>query len=77
MDSNYEAQKQFTKQRLEARQRQADAERLLRGGRPARMSGLKQFFIRLFRRSGRPAKSKTGRMSASKGGDELVRRRFS
>jgi hypothetical protein len=50
MDSNYEAQKQFTRQRLSARRELADAERLLREGRPARTSGLKHFLATLFRR---------------------------
>ena len=53
MDSNYEAQKQFTNQRLSARREQAAAERVLKEGRPARTSGFKQFLCKLFRRSGR------------------------
>ena len=50
MDSNYEAQKQFSRQRLDARREQAAAERLLREGRPARMRGLKHLLVTLFRR---------------------------
>jgi hypothetical protein len=48
MDSNYEAQKQLTRQRLSARREQASAERLLREGRPARLGGVKQFLMHLF-----------------------------
>jgi hypothetical protein len=48
MDSNYEAQKNFTNQRLTARREQAAAERALREGRPARTNGLKQVFSYLF-----------------------------
>lgn len=59
MDSNYEAQRQFTRQRLTARREQAAAERILREGRPARMSGLKQFFAHLFRRSDRREEKKS------------------
>ncbi len=52
MDSNYEAQKQFTRQRLASRREQASAERLLREGRPARLGGLKQFLMHIFARTG-------------------------
>jgi len=52
MDSNYEAQKQFTRQRLAARREQAAAERMLREGRPARTGGFKQFLSYLLARTG-------------------------
>ena len=55
MDNNYEAQKQFTSQRLAARREQAAAERLLKEGRRERNGRLKQLLY-LFRRSRRPEK---------------------
>lgn len=65
MDSNYEAQKQLTNQRLAARREQAAAERMLREGRPARMGGFKQFLLALFRRSRRPEKHTGAQKSPS------------
>jgi hypothetical protein len=65
MDSNYEAQKQFTRQRLASRREQAAAERLLREGRPARMSVLKQFLVTLFRRPGSREERKRAQRSPS------------
>ena len=56
MDSNYEAQKQLTRQRLAARHEQAAAERALRQGRSEQNGRLKRFFLSLFRRSRRPEK---------------------
>ncbi len=53
MDSNYEAQSQFVRQRLATRREQAEAERLLREGRRGRLGGLKQFLMYLSRRSSR------------------------
>lgn len=52
MDSNYEAQRHLTTQKLDARREQAAAERLLRQGQQPRASGLSRFFSRLFRHSG-------------------------
>ncbi len=54
MDKNYEAQRQFTRQRLDSRREQAAAERLLREGQPPQTNGLGRFFSRLFRRSTHP-----------------------
>ena len=53
MDSNYEAQKQLTRQRLAARHEQAAAERALREGRSAQNGRLKQLLLYLFRQSER------------------------
>lgn len=58
MDSNYEAQNHFTRQRLDARREQAASERLLREGRPLRMGRLKQFLMSLFRRIGQRQEQK-------------------
>ena len=65
MDSNYEAQKQLTRQRLAARHEQAAAERALRQGRSEQNSRLKQFFLSLFRRSGSPEKHTGAQKSPS------------
>lgn len=59
MDSNYEAQSQFTRQRLAARREQAAAERTLREGRPARSGRLKQFLVSLLRQAGSREKQKS------------------
>ncbi|MFL7838892.1 MAG: hypothetical protein ACK2U5_19175 [Candidatus Promineifilaceae bacterium] len=58
MDSNYEAQKQFTRQRLAARREQAAAERILKEGRSPRTGGFKHFLVKLFRRSDRREEKK-------------------
>ena len=63
MDSNYEAQRQFTRQRLTARREQAAAERLLREGQAEQASGLKQFIATLFRRSDHQKERKRARQS--------------
>jgi hypothetical protein len=65
MDSNYEAQKQFTRQRLSARREHAAAERLLREGRPAGSGRLRNFLMRLFQRPGRREVQKREQQSSS------------
>ena len=52
MDSNYEAQRQFAKQRHDARLEQARVERLLREGHPGPRRSIGKFVLRLFRRTG-------------------------
>jgi hypothetical protein len=59
MDSNFEAQEQFTRQRLSARREQAQAERFLREVRPVRMGSLRRLLVQLFAQTrlfGRPAR---------------------
>ena len=65
MDSNYEAQKQITKQRIAARHEQARAERLLREGYPAPRRGIGQFLLQLFRRPGHRREKKAAEASQS------------
>jgi hypothetical protein len=52
LDGNYEAQREFARERLASRRAEAEAERGLRSDQPARLSGLKAFLGQLFRRTG-------------------------
>lgn len=65
MDSNYEAQSQLARQRIAARRKQAQAERLLRAGQPESRHGLQQLFLRLFQVFGRRRAQETAEPSRS------------
>jgi hypothetical protein len=58
MDSNYEAQRELTKQRLAARREDGRVGRLLREGQPKPGRGLRGFLMQFWKRSGQRREKK-------------------
>jgi hypothetical protein len=63
MDSNYEAQRHLTRERLASRREQAAAERLLRQEGRGSGSGPRYFLVRLFQGLGQRDEQRGGRQA--------------